>query len=93
MAKATDAHYDPQKPDSTKPTQAKTWKAGNVGVTIEGKLVKFGARGKAQESAKKGKLKGVKKAAGKVKVSKKATKAPAPVEGKAEPSTSTDSAG
>ncbi len=62
MAKATDAHYDPQKPDPTKPTRAKIWKARNIGVTIDGKLVKFGARGKAKEGAKKGKLsKGVKK--------------------------------
>jgi len=83
MAKATDAHYDPKKPDPTKPTRAKIWKARNVGVTIDGKLVKFGARGKAKEPATKGKLKGVKKAAGKVKGKKKAGKT-APVEGKAE---------
>ena len=44
MAKATDAHYDASKPDPTKPTRAKIWKARNVGVTIDGKLVKFGAR-------------------------------------------------
>ncbi len=78
MAKGTDAHYDPSKPDPTKPTRAKIWKARNVGVTIEGKLVKFGARGKAKEGAKKGKpSKGVKKAAGKgkTKVGKKAAKA------------------
>jgi hypothetical protein len=46
MAKATDAHYDPKKPDPTKATRAKIWKARNVGVKIEGKLVKFKARGK-----------------------------------------------
>lgn len=80
MAEATDAHYDPSKPDPTKPTRAKIWKASNVGVTIDGKLVKFGARGKAKETAKKGKAgKGVKKA-GKRKQAGKA-----PVEAKAEP--------
>jgi hypothetical protein len=86
MAKATDAHYDPKKPDPTKPTRAKIWKARNVGVTIDGKLVKFGARGKAKEPAKKGKVKGVKKGTGKVKATKKAVKAPVPVEGNAETS-------
>ena len=64
MAKATDAHYDPTKPDPTKPTRAKIWKARNVGVTIDGKLVKFGARGKVKEGVKKGKAEG-KKASGK----------------------------
>jgi hypothetical protein len=92
MAKATDAHYDPTEPDPTKPTRAKIWKARNVGVTIDGKLVKFGSRGKAKEPATKGKLKVVKKAAGKVKAKKKAAKTPAQVEAKAETSTSTESA-
>ena len=46
MAKATDAHYDPKKPDPTKATRAKIWKARNHGVHIDGKLVKFGQRGK-----------------------------------------------
>ena len=64
MAKATDAHYDGSKPDPTKPTRAKIWKARNIGVKIEGKLVRFGARGKAKEVAKKGK--GVKEGSGKV---------------------------
>jgi hypothetical protein len=66
MAKATDAHYDPKKPDPTKPTRAKIWKARNVGVKIDGKLVKFGIRGKAKEPAKKGQAKkGAKKVSGK----------------------------
>jgi hypothetical protein len=61
MAKATDAHYAANKPDPTKPTRAKIWKARNIGVKIEGKLVRFGARGKAKEETKKGKTaKGVK---------------------------------
>lgn len=55
MAKATDAHFDPKKPDPTKATRAKIWKARNVGVTIDGKLVKFAARGKVKEQAGKGK--------------------------------------
>jgi hypothetical protein len=93
MAKATDAHFDPKKPDPTKPTRAKIWKARNIGVTIDGKLVKFGARGKAKEEAKKGKVKGVKKAAGKVKATKKATKASAPVEAKPVEANSTETAG
>ena len=88
MAKATDAHYDSKKPDPTKPTRAKIWKARNVGVNIDGKLVKFGARGKAKEPAKKGKTeKVVKKAAGKGKFGKKAGKETVkPVEAKPEPS-------
>ena len=99
MAEATDAHYDPQKPDPTKPTRAKIWKARNVGVNIDGKLIKFGARGKAKEQGKKGKAEKGKKAAGKGKAGKnagKATKTAAksatPVEPKAEPSSSTESA-
>jgi hypothetical protein len=89
MAKATDAHYDPKKPDPTKATRAKIWKARNVGVTIDGKLVKFGVRGKAKEPAKKGKLgKGVKKASGKVKAAKTAV----PTEAKADPSNGPDTA-
>lgn len=91
MAKATDAHYNPSKADPTKPTRAKVWKARNVGVTIDGKLVKFGARGKlAKETAEKGKLKGVKKAAGKGKVGKKAGKAPTQVEAKAMEASNTE---
>ena len=91
MAKATDAHYDSNKSDPTKPTRAKIWKARNVGVTIDGKLVKFGTRGKAKEPAKKGKLKVVKKAAGKGKATKKAAKAPAQVEAKAREANNTES--
>jgi hypothetical protein len=55
MAKATDAHYDVNKPDPTKPTRAKIWKARNVGVKIDGKLIRFGARGKVKEKAKQAK--------------------------------------
>ncbi len=91
MAKATDAHFDPTKADPTKPTRAKIWKARNVGVNIDGKLVKFGARGKAKEPGKEGKgSKVVKKGAGKraAKASKTASKSATPVEPKAEPSNS-----
>jgi hypothetical protein len=92
MAKATDAHYEPKKADPTKATRAKIWKARNVGVTIEGKLVKFGARGKAKEPAKKGKTsKGVKKGTGKKKARKKTNKPATPAEAKAEPSNNHDS--
>jgi len=41
MAKATDPHFDPQKPDATKTTRAKISVAMNKGVTIDGKLVRF----------------------------------------------------
>jgi hypothetical protein len=63
------AHYDPQKPDSTKATGAKTWKARNQGVQIDGKLVKFRARGKTGTGkVKKAKpSKSGKKGSGKVK--------------------------
>jgi hypothetical protein len=69
MAKATDAHYDPKKPDPTKATRAKIWKARNQGVNIDGKLVKFGQRGKTGSgTAKKAKPgKSVKKGSPKVK--------------------------
>jgi hypothetical protein len=53
MAKATDTHYDPKKADPTKPTRAKISKARNKGVRIDGKLVKFGARGKKAINVKK----------------------------------------
>ena len=80
MAKATDAHYTADKPDPTKPTRAKIWKARNIGVKIDGKLVKFGQRGKAKGGPEKGKTKkGAKKASGKV--ATKAVKAAAPGEG------------
>ena len=98
MAKATDAHYDPSKADPTKPTRAKIWKARNIGVTIDGKLVKFGARGKVKEVGKKaeatgkkvtGKSKAKKKPAGKPKAGKKAGKTAVPgPETKAEHSSS-----
>jgi len=87
MAKATDVHYSAKKPDPTKPTRAKIWKARNIGVKIDGKLVRFGARGKAKGGPKKGKTaKGVKKVSGKAKEIKKKPKAPAAVEANAEPS-------
>ncbi len=54
MAKATDPHYDPKRLDPTKPTRAKISKARTTGVRIDGKLVKFGARGK-RTGEKKGK--------------------------------------
>jgi hypothetical protein len=90
MAKATDAHYDATKADPTKPTRAKIWKARNIGVTIDGKLVKFGARGKGNEPVNKGKA--VKKVAGKGKAGKKAGKSTAKGEAKAEPFGSPESA-
>ena len=89
MAKATDAHYNATKSDPTKPTRAKIWKARNIGVNIDGKLVKFGARGKAKEQPKKGKtVKGVKKASGRQKGTKKAAKASAQKTPKPEPTSS-----
>jgi hypothetical protein len=91
MAKATDVHYDPKKPDPTKATRAKIWKGRNVGVQVDGKLVKFSVRGKAQKPAKKAKpSKGGKKGTGKVKASKKTTKPATPVETKAQAATSSD---
>lgn len=44
MAKATDPHFDPNKPDATKTTRAKISVAMNKGVTIDGKLVRFKRR-------------------------------------------------
>src|ERR1035438_601526 len=44
MAKATDPHFDPEKPDATKTTRAKISVAMNKGVTIDGKLVRFKRR-------------------------------------------------
>jgi hypothetical protein len=44
MAKATDPHFDPNKPDATKTTRAKISIAMNKGVTIDGKLVRFKRR-------------------------------------------------
>ena len=57
MAKATDAHYAPSKSDPTKPTRAKIWKARNIGVNIDGEIVRFGARGNGNPKTKKGKTK------------------------------------
>src|ERR1039458_6196527 len=44
MAKATDPHFDSNKPDATKTTRAKISVAMNKGVTIDGKLVRFKRR-------------------------------------------------
>src|ERR1035437_9878562 len=44
MSKATDPHFDPNKPDATKTTRAKISIAMNKGVTIDGKLVRFKRR-------------------------------------------------
>src|ERR1035437_9874565 len=44
MAKATDPHFDPDKPDATKTARAKISIAMNKGVTIDGKLVRFKRR-------------------------------------------------
>jgi hypothetical protein len=81
MAKVTDVHYDANKPDPTKPTRAKIWKARNVGVKIDGKLVRFGARGKAKEGQKKGKVtKSLKKTVGKTQEIRKKAGPPASVQ-------------
>jgi hypothetical protein len=50
MAKATDPHFDPNKPDATKTTRAKISVAMNKGVMIDGKLVRL----KRRERTKKG---------------------------------------
>ena len=44
MEKATDPHFDPNKPDATKTTRAKISIAMNKGVMIDGKLVRFKRR-------------------------------------------------
>lgn len=44
MAKATDPHFDSNKPDATKTTRAKVSVAMNKGVTIDGKVVRFKRR-------------------------------------------------
>ena len=44
MAKSTDPHFDPNKPNPTKTTRAKISIAMNKGVTIDGKLVRFKRR-------------------------------------------------
>jgi hypothetical protein len=50
MAKATDPHFDPNKPAATKTTRAKISVAMNKGVMIDGKLVRL----KRRERTKKG---------------------------------------
>ena len=50
MAKATDPHFDPNKPAATKTTRAKISVAMNKGVMIDGKLVRL----KRRERPKKG---------------------------------------
>jgi hypothetical protein len=60
MAKATDPHFDPNKPDATKTTRAKISVAMNKAVTIDGKLVRFKRRermkdGVVDKKASKGK--------------------------------------
>jgi hypothetical protein len=93
MAKGTDAHYDPEKPDPTKATRAKIWKARNIGVQIDGKLVKFGTQGKAKEGTKKVKpTKETKKRTGNKKASKETNKPAISIEDKAETATSPEQA-
>jgi hypothetical protein len=70
MAKATDPHFDPDKPDATKTTRAKISIAMNKGVTIDGKLVRFKRRERTKGSV-------VGKKAGKDKPKSKSTKAKA----------------
>jgi hypothetical protein len=50
MAKATDPHFDANKPDATKTTRAKISVAMNKGVTIDGKLVRFKRRERTKGS-------------------------------------------
>jgi hypothetical protein len=50
MAKATDPHFDPNKPDATKTTRAKISVAMNKGVTIDGKLIRFKRRERTKGS-------------------------------------------
>jgi hypothetical protein len=57
MAKATDPHFNPKNSDPCKPTRAKICRARKQGVRIDGKLVRFGARGKVKDGAKKAKAK------------------------------------
>jgi hypothetical protein len=51
MAKATDPHFDPEKPDATKTTRAKISIAMNKGVTIDGKVVRFKRRERSKDVA------------------------------------------
>jgi hypothetical protein len=53
IAKLTDAHYDPKHPDPTHSTRARISKARTTGVRINGKLVRFGQRGKEKGAPKK----------------------------------------
>ena len=50
MAKATDQHFDANKPDATKTTRAKVSIAMNKGATIDGKLVRFKRRERTKGS-------------------------------------------
>jgi hypothetical protein len=50
MAKATDPHFDSNKPDATKTTRAKISIAMNKGVMIDGKLVRFKRRERTKVS-------------------------------------------
>jgi hypothetical protein len=49
MEKATDPHFDPNKPDATKTTRAKISIAMNKGVMIDGKLVCFKRRERTKD--------------------------------------------
>jgi hypothetical protein len=73
MAKATDPHFDPNKPDATKTTRAKISIAMNKGVTIDGKLVRFKRRERT-----KGSVVGKKAGTGKAQPKSKKTKAGKP---------------
>jgi hypothetical protein len=70
MAKATDPHFDLDKPDPTKTTRAKISVAMNKRVTIDGKLVRFKRRERTKGSV-------VGKKTSKVKPQSKPTKAKA----------------
>jgi len=77
MAKATDPHFDVNKPDATKTTRAKISIAMNKGVTVDGKLVRFKRRERTKgtvvgkkASKEKGKAKSTKAKAGKVSTAK-----------------------
>jgi hypothetical protein len=70
MAKATDPHFDVNKPDATKTTRAKISVAMNKGVTIDGKLVRFKRRERT-----KGSVVGKKTSKGKPQSKTKPTKA------------------
>ncbi len=93
MAKATDPHFDPNKPDATKTTRAKISVAMNKGVMIDGKLVRFkrrertkdgvvgkkASKDKPQSKPKQAKAKVVKPSKAKTEKTGKDVKAPEPV--------------